>query len=283
VLNAQELLLILAVAGVGVLHTMVPDHWAPIALLARQRGWSKAETARAALQAGTGHVVTTLLFGVVVWIVGAAAAQSFGRIVDTLASAALIGFGLWIAVGSWRELRAGSHGDDDDDHGHSHDHEHHPHSHPWDKDSLYSPMRGVPVAARHVHLHRHDSAAHTHWHEHASDTAHVVTADVALLPPLHVHRHQTTGRTALLLVLGSSPMVEGIPVFFAASRYGTGVIAAMSLAFAVSTIATYVFLCVYSASGLQRLNLGPLERYGEVINGAFIALIGLVFGWWSLV
>jgi ABC-type nickel/cobalt efflux system permease component RcnA len=86
------------------------------------RGWSKAETARAALQAGTGP----LIFGVVVWIVGAAVAQSFGRIIDTLASVALIGFGLWIAVGSWRELRAGSPGDSGRHHqGHAHNHDHH--------------------------------------------------------------------------------------------------------------------------------------------------------------
>ena len=46
-----ELLLIGAVAAVGVLHTIVPDHWVPITLtlIARQRGWSKAETARASL------------------------------------------------------------------------------------------------------------------------------------------------------------------------------------------------------------------------------------------
>ena len=56
-----ELLLVGAVATVGVLHTMVPDHWVPITLIARQRGWSKSETARAALQAGIGHVLSTLL------------------------------------------------------------------------------------------------------------------------------------------------------------------------------------------------------------------------------
>ena len=77
-------------------------------------------------------------------------------------------------------------------------------------------------------------------------------------------------------------MVEGIPAFFAAARYGAGLIALMSLLFAASTIGTYVVLSVYSASGLQRLHLGPVERYGEVISGAFIAIIGLIFGIWSL-
>ena len=60
-INGAELLLIASVVAVGVLHTMVPDHWGPIAILARQRGWTRAETARAAAQAGVGHVVTFIL------------------------------------------------------------------------------------------------------------------------------------------------------------------------------------------------------------------------------
>lgn len=58
----------LLVGAVGVLHTLVPDHWLPIAVLAWQRGWSKVETARTAAQAGSGHVVSTLAIAVVVWI-----------------------------------------------------------------------------------------------------------------------------------------------------------------------------------------------------------------------
>ena len=85
-----ELLLVGAVATVGVLHTMVPDHWVPITLIARQRGWSKSETALAALQAGIGHVLSTLLIALVVWLAGAAFAQRFGHIVDTVSSLALI-------------------------------------------------------------------------------------------------------------------------------------------------------------------------------------------------
>lgn len=278
--NWQELLLVAGVAGVGVLHTMVPDHWAPIALLARQRGWSRAETARAALQAGSGHIVTTLLFGLVVWVVGAAAAERFGELVDAAASLALIAFGEWIAVGAWQEMHQVT------PHHHSHDHggDHHDHVHAddWQRDPLYAPTRGLVVDERHIHPHRHGTGpAHVHWHEHGLGSVHLVGADVAIAAPLHFHRHRTTGRTALLLVLGSSPMVEGIRAFFAASRFGFGLIVAMSVVFAACTIATYVVLSVYSASGLQRLKLGPLERYGEVISGAFIALIGVAFGLWS--
>ena len=98
----------------------------------------------------------------------------------------------------------------------------------------------------------------------------------------HAHNHKTTARTALLLILGSSPMVEGIPAFFAVGKYGVGVIGAMAVLFALSTIATYVLLCVYSTADLQRVNLGALERYGEVLSGAFIALVGVAFWFWPV-
>jgi hypothetical protein len=45
-ITTPGLLLVLSVAVVGVLHTAVPDHWVPITLIARQRGWSRAETRR---------------------------------------------------------------------------------------------------------------------------------------------------------------------------------------------------------------------------------------------
>jgi hypothetical protein len=198
--------LIGAVIAVGVLHTLVPDHWLPIALIARQRGWSRARTAGAAAVAGLGHTVSTLAIGVVVWLGGVALAVRFGNVVSLLAGAALIAFGLWIAIASLREMRA------------------EPHAH--------------------------------------AASAHASSA-------------------ALLIILGSSPMLEGIPAFFAAARFGAGLLAAMAACFAVSTIATYVVLCISSHAVLASLSLGPLERYGEVISGTVIAVVGVVFLVWS--
>jgi len=394
-----ELLLIGAVAAVGVLHTIVPDHWVPITLLARQRGWSRRETARASLQAGTGHVLSTLLIAVIVWAAGVAVAQRFGHVVDTASSLALIAFGGWIAVSAWRETRRETgHG-----HGHSHSHGHH-HGHDfapgavhgaerqhiplseggldlsifeagvpprfrlsgivaasvraetwredgtrqiflfanhgtyWESveeipephqfrvtltieqggtvrragtefrehdhgavghdhahgdhdapapehDPLYAPLRGgdTVLLTRHFHLHRHGrTTLHAHWHDHAPASSHAIAAALDNTPPLHEHRHKTTARTALLLILGSSPMVEGIPAFFAAAKYGTGLIALMAAVFALSTIATYVLLCVSSTAGLARVRLGAFERYGEVLSGAFIALVGVAFWLWPV-
>jgi hypothetical protein len=104
-------------------------------------------------------------------------------------------------------------------------------------------------------------------------TLHVVMAELGS-PPLHEHRHPAPVRTALLLILGSSPMVEG---FFAAAKYEFKLMVVMAAVFGMSTIATYVLLCVYSAEGWQRVRLGAVERYGEVLSGAFIAFVGLIF------
>ncbi len=247
--DPSAMLLVGAVAGVGVLHTIVPDHWVPITLIARQRGWTRAQTARTAAKAGVGHVLSTLAIAAVVWLAGVAVAQRFGGWVDTIASLALVGFGLWIAICAWRDL-----------HGHGGRAHHHPDGH----DHGHDHRRGPSHRQDRDHAHDHD---HGLAHGHAHDPA---------------HGGRSKDRTALLLILGSSPMIEGIPAFFAASKYGTGLLILMSLVFGAATIVTYTALCVYSVAGLQRLRFGPLERYGEVLSGGFIALIGLVFWIWPV-
>ena len=255
-LSDPELLLVAAVAGVGVFHTMVPDHWVPITLVARQRGWSVVQTARAALLAGTGHVLSTLLIAVVVWVAGVAAAKQFGGVVDTLASLALIGFGGWIAISSLLDMRRTG-----GDHSHSNGHSH-GHSHGAAED-------GAHVHGDHDHGdHDHGDHSHGHHHSHAHDD--------------HDAPARPGSRMALVLILGSSPMVEGIPAFFAAGRYGIWLIVLMSVMFAAATIATYVVLCVISVASLRRVSLGPLEKYGEVLSGGFIALIGVAFWLWPV-
>lgn len=365
--TTPAILLVFAVAAVGVLHTVVPDHWVPITLIARQRGWSRGETARAALMAGTGHVVTTLIIALIVWFAGIALATRFGNVVDIVASLALVLFGCWIAVGAWRELQRGS------VHGHSHGglfghHHHHGHDHGYiqapaggihgpelqrvdtghgvvelsifeagvpprfrftgpsfdqihaetiradgarqlftffaNQDGIWESRDEIPEPhgfrvnlmlghGSHNHNYQVEFVEHTHGphfhdhgrqhggtlHNHAADIVQEVSPDKAAA----THKHRTTGRTGLLLILGSSPMVEGIPAFFAASRYGVALLILMAVVFAASTIVTYVALCVCSTVGLQRVNLGPLERYGEVISGVFISLVGVVFGLWPIV
>lgn len=324
-----ELLLVGTVAAVGVLHTIVPDHWVPITLIARHRGWSKGQTGRAALLAGTGHVLSTLAIAVVVWVAGVAAAKTLGSWVSTLTSIALIGFGLWIAVSAFRDTRKGGHGHS---HGHGDGHSHnHGVSHLFGKSALHGPeLREITTEAGIANLSIFEEGMPPHFRLNGGhfDQARAVTnrpdgarqsfafekqgaywQTTEEIPEPHgfaieliltrdglEHRYQTSfsehdhgdekpktgSRTALLLILGSSPMVEGIPAFFAAGRYGPSLIATMSLVFGLTTIATYIVLCVGSVAGLKRVSFGPLEKYGEVVSGAFIALVGVVFWVWPV-
>jgi len=71
-------------------------------------------------------------------------------------------------------------------------------------------------------------------------------------------------------------MIEGLPAFFAASRYGAGTLAIMAAVFASATILTYVLVTLAATAGLQRLSFGPIERYGEFLSGAIVAAIGVI-------
>jgi len=61
-----------------------------------------------------------------------------------------------------------------------------------------------------------------------------------------------------------------------------GLVIAMAIVFAISTIATYVLLCVCSTAGLQHVWLCAFERYGEVLSGALIAVAGVAFWIWPV-
>jgi ABC-type nickel/cobalt efflux system permease component RcnA len=248
---SQELLLIGAIAAIGVLHTLVPDHWLPITLIARQRGWTRAETLSAALKAGSGHVLTTLVIASLVWVGGFALASRMGQLLDLLSSLALIAFGGWIAVSAWLALRRSRRSGLAHSHGHSHSHD---------------------------HVHDHEGT-HEHSHGHPGEEGSEVGGEAQGAGP---RPGRTKGRAALIFILGSSPMVESIPVFFKAGKFSPLLILLMSLVLAAATITTYAVLSVYPLKGLKRLQLGFIENYGEVLSGALVALLGLAFWLWPI-
>lgn len=233
-------ILVATVAAVGILHTLVPDHWAPIVVIARQRGWSVPRTARAAALAGLGHVTSTLILGALLWVAGAALAARYAHLVSLVAAIALIAFGLWIAYSGWKEARS--------ELGHGHEHFGHAHSHLHD-----------------------DGTEHAHWHAHHEHDWHV-SGGAAVA---HAHEHRTSGYASVVLILGSSPMIEGIPAFLSASTRGAPLLGVMAIVFAISTIATYVLLSVAALRGVQQTSLGPVERYGEMLSGVVVSAVGV--------
>ncbi len=110
-------------ATVGSLHTVAPDHWVPVAALARARGWKAARTAGVTLLCGFGHVSVSALLGLLGAFFGLRLLQSFGGRMGVLASLLMVGFGVAYALwGLRRAVAPRLHG-----HPHAHyDHVHEP-------------------------------------------------------------------------------------------------------------------------------------------------------------
>jgi hypothetical protein len=116
--STSLLLLLLAAGTVGFLHSILPDHWVPLAVIARTQGWSIARTAQTSLLASVGHVLTSIVLGGIIAAVGLQFRSTFetqqGHIVGIILVLTGIGFAVWGLTGR------GHHYD-------GHDHNHHLH------------------------------------------------------------------------------------------------------------------------------------------------------------
>lgn len=110
-------LLVLAAMAVAVVHSVLPDHWVPIAVVGRTQGWSLVRVARVSGLASAGHVLASLVLAGVVALVGLRFQEQIetqqGRIVGGILILAGLGFLVWEGA------RRGRH----------HEHSHHEHSH----------------------------------------------------------------------------------------------------------------------------------------------------------
>jgi len=119
--------LIAAAAGVGFGHAIMPDHWVPLALLGRTRGYPLARVARLSSLAGVSHVLVSLLLGAVIVAIGLQFRSTIAGVQDTIVGSALLATGIGFAA---LELSGRGHS-----HGHDHAFPHgpqegsHPHEH----------------------------------------------------------------------------------------------------------------------------------------------------------
>jgi hypothetical protein len=110
-----------AAIAVGALHALAPDHFLPVAAVARARGWSAGRTARVALLCGFGHVTVSVLLGVLALVFGLELLSSFGRRMESVAGLLLVGFGVAYSIWGVRRALASRL------HGHVHHHYDHVH------------------------------------------------------------------------------------------------------------------------------------------------------------
>jgi len=112
-------LLLGAAVVVAVLHSILPDHWVPLAVVGRTQRWSLFRVARVSALASAGHVVASVVLAGIIAAIGLQFQRQLetqqGHIVGAVLILTGVGFLIWGLTG---------HGHSHDyDHGHSHDHE----------------------------------------------------------------------------------------------------------------------------------------------------------------
>jgi nickel/cobalt transporter (NicO) family protein len=106
--------LLVAAAGVGFGHAILPDHWVPLAVLGRTRRYPLSRVARLSGLAGVAHVLVSLVLGAVIIAIGLQFRSSIQSAQDTIIGWILIATGIGFAG-----LELTGHG-----HHHHHDHDH---------------------------------------------------------------------------------------------------------------------------------------------------------------
>lgn len=141
-------ILIFTALSIGFIHTLIgPDHYIPFIILGKARSWSLSKTSWITILCGIGHVLGSVLLGLLGVAFGFALnmVEGIEAVRGEVASWLLIGFG--VAYGAWG-LRLGLRASE---HIHEHDHDsgdHHQHRHHH--------------LGKHAHLHG-DGKSYTPW------------------------------------------------------------------------------------------------------------------------
>jgi sulfite exporter TauE/SafE len=136
-MSPEITVLTLSAAAIAFLHTLLgPDHYLPFVAMARARGWSLGRSLRITLLCGVGHLLGSVVLGVIGITVGVqlASLEWLEGLRGNLAAWLLIGFGL--AYTAW---------------------------------GLRQALRNRP----HAHWHSHDGMTHSHVHTHHGGHAHL--------------------------------------------------------------------------------------------------------------
>jgi nickel/cobalt transporter (NicO) family protein len=117
--------LLVAAAGVGFGHAILPDHWVPLAVIGRTRRYPLSRVARLSGLAGVAHVLVSVVLGALIVVVGLQLRSTVEHAQDAIVGSLLIATGL-LFLGLELTGRGHRH---DHDHSHDHDHPHHHHEH----------------------------------------------------------------------------------------------------------------------------------------------------------
>jgi ABC-type nickel/cobalt efflux system permease component RcnA len=253
-MNAPSLLLLLgAAATVAILHSILPDHWVPLAVVARTQRWSLLRVARVSALASLGHVVASLVLGGIIALIGLQFQHQLdtqqGHIIGGILILTGIGFLIWGLLGGGHTHSGEGHAHN---HGFSQGHDHAEHGHAHEEH----------VHAEHNHSHD-DHAQHDHelpWRKPASQKT-LASRLAAIAVPFGV---------------AASPDLTILPVALAASAVGGGAIVGVLSVFALLTIVTFIGLTILATLAGYQIKGAWLENNANSITSLVLVAIGIV-------
>jgi nickel/cobalt exporter len=238
--------LLLAAAGVGVGHAVMPDHWLPLAVLSRTNRYRTARVVRLSLAAALAHVVVSLVFGGILVVIGLQFRATVARHTDLIVGGILLATGaVFLVLDLFGQGHGHSHDGEGSQHGHADDHGHHGHG----------------------------GGDGGHVHEHGRGT----TAVLERAAPASDNR-TARGLAGLLIPFGAaaSPDLTILPVFLAAAALGPAAALGSLATFAVATVATIVGLTTATALGGRLFTASWIDRRANLITALTLIAIGVL-------
>jgi nickel/cobalt exporter len=113
--------LMASAAAAAILHTLVPDHEIPLAMIGRTQNWTHKKMAGVTLIAGLIHISVSMGIGAIALVASAALSQFVANSAQQISGVLLVAFGSVYAFVSWRRKVGGhwhSHGPDQTLHSH---------------------------------------------------------------------------------------------------------------------------------------------------------------------
>jgi len=130
---------------VAILHSLLPDHWVPLAIVARTQHWSLWRVGRVTFLASLGHVITSHILGGILALIGLQFQKQLETQQGHIVGAVLILTGIIFLI--WGLVGNGPHGHAHEE-GHTHDHDHdHENEHPHEEKAVKQQTKAKGLAA----------------------------------------------------------------------------------------------------------------------------------------
>jgi len=80
---------------ISLLHALIPNHWLPVLAIGKKEGWDLGETSRITFIAGMSHVISTVIIGILIGLIGKELSHQLDSFTHIIAPSILILMGIY--------------------------------------------------------------------------------------------------------------------------------------------------------------------------------------------